>query len=333
MQKLHAEILESVSHDPWLNLAVEEFLLNRVKPGSMTLYLWQNENTVVIGRNQNAWRECRTELLESEGVRLARRLSGGGAVYHDLGNCNFTFLAKPKAYDFERQVKVLIEAFRLLGIQASFGGRNDITVEGRKVSGNAFYRNRNGRFQHGTILVSVDMERLSRYLSPSTAKLVAKGVVSVRSRVVNLSEINPGIGVGEVKEALRHAFQEEFGRAEILDAEAVSAEPAVGRLREKYASREWVYGKSPDFDVLFEHRFDWGEVQIGLKVKNGKVAEGRVFSDAMEGEAITGLGAVFTGAEPNGASLAGKLRGAGSSNLAAEMGDILEWLETAGLGI
>ena len=333
MRKLHTEIIESVSHDPWLNLAIEEYLLDRVKPGSMTLYLWQNERTVVIGRNQNAWRECRTDLLESEGGRLARRLSGGGAVYHDLGNCNFTFLAKPKSYDFERQVKVLISAFRLLGIEASFGGRNDITVEGRKVSGNAFYRGRSGRFQHGTILVSVDMERMARYLSPSTAKLASKGVASVRSRVANLSEIRPGISVGEIKEALVHVFQEEFGAAERLDAVSVSAETKVAELREKYASRSWVYGKSPDFDVRFEHRFDWGEVQIGLTVKGGQVVEGRVFSDAMDAGAITGLGAILTGAEPNGGSLAAKIRAAAHRKRSAELDDILEWLETADLGI
>ncbi|MFA0889099.1 MAG: lipoate--protein ligase [Synergistales bacterium] len=329
MKKLHTEIVESASHDPWQNLAIEEFLLDRVKPGSMTLYLWQNERTVVIGRNQNAWRECRTDLLEREGGRLARRLSGGGAVYHDLGNCNYTFLAKPKSYDFERQVKVLIATFRLLGIEACFGGRNDITVEGRKVSGNAFYRGRSGRFQHGTILVSVDMERMARYLSPSKMKLASKGVASVRSRVANLSEIRPGISVGEIREALGRVFQEEFGAAEILDAASVSAEKRVAELREKYAGRPWVYGKSPDFDMQLEHRFDWGEVQIGLTVKGGHVAEGRVFSDAMDAGAIAGLGAVFKGAEPNAGSLAEKIRTASPRAGVPEVNDILAWLDTA----
>lgn len=333
MKKLHTEIFESASHDPWQNLAIEEFLLDRVKPGSMTLYLWQNERTVVIGRNQNAWRECRTDLLEKEGGRLARRLSGGGAVYHDLGNCNFTFLAKPKSYDFERQVKVLIATFRFLGIEAGFGGRNDITVEGRKVSGNAFYRGKSGRFHHGTILVSVDMEKMARYLSPSTAKLASKGVASVRSRVANLSEIKPGIGVGEIKEALMRVFQEEFGAAEILDAASISADKKVAVLREKYAGRPWVYGKSPDFDVLLEQRFDWGEVQIGLTVKGGYVAEGRVFSDAMNAGAIAGLAAVFKGAEPNAGSLAEKIRTAGPRARVPEVNDILAWLETVGTGI
>lgn len=332
MNKLHTEIFESASHDPWLNLATEEYLLNRVKPGSMTLYLWQNERTVVIGRNQNAWKECRTELLEKEGGRLARRLSGGGAVFHDMGNCNFTFLARPKSYDFERQVKVLIAALRFLGIEASFGGRNDITVEDRKVSGNAFYRGRSGRFQHGTILVSVDMERMSRYLSPSKAKLASKGVASVRSRVANLSDIKPGISVEQVKEALRRVFQQEFGEAEILEPADLS-EGRLTELREKYASRDWIYGKSPAFDLQLEHRFDWGEIQIGLTVKAGQVVEGRVFSDAMDAEAIAGLGDVFRGAEPKSGSLAEKIRSAIPGTRGPEVGEILAWLDTAELEI
>ena len=332
MKKLHTEIFESGSHDPWLNLAIEEDLLDRVKPGSMTLYLWQNERTVVIGRNQNALEECRTELLEKEGGRLARRLSGGGAVFHDLGNCNFTFLAKPKSYDFERQIKVLIAALRYLGIEACFGGRNDITVEGRKVSGNAFYRGRNGRFQHGTILVSVDMEKMSRYLSPSKAKLASKGVASVRSRVANLSEIRPGIGIAEVKDALRCLFQQEFGKAEILEPAALSKK-RLAELHEKYASREWVYGKSPVFDLQLENRFEWGGIQIGLTVKGGKVVEGRVFSDAMDAEAIAGLGDIFSGAEPSAGSLAEKMRSAIPGTMGPEVNDILAWLDTADLGI
>jgi len=332
LKKLHTEIIESVSHDPWLNLAIEESLLERVKPGSMILYLWQNEQTVVIGRNQNAWEECRTELLEKEGGRLARRLSGGGAVFHDLGNCNFTFLAKPQSYDFERQVKVLIGALRFLGIEACFGGRNDITVEGRKISGNAFYRGRNGRFQHGTILVSVDMEKMSRYLSPSKAKLASKGVASVRSRVANLSEIRPGIGVAEVKEALRRVFQQEFGEAGILEPDALPAK-RLAELREKYASRDWVYGKSPAFDLHLENRFEWGGIQIGLTVKGGQVVEGSVFSDAMDADAIAGLGGIFTGAEPNARSLSEKIRAAFPGATGPEVQDILAWLEKADLGI
>ncbi|GAB6280162.1 MAG: lipoate--protein ligase [Thermovirga sp.] len=330
MRKLDTKILESPSTDPWLNLAIEEYLLDRVEDGAMTLYLWQNDRTVVIGRNQNAWRECRTDLLEKEGGRLARRLSGGGAVYHDLGNCNFTFLATSKAYDFLRQVKVLIGALRNLGIDAEFGGRNDITAAGRKISGNAFYRGKSGRFHHGTILISVDMDRMGRYLLPSRAKLAAKGVVSIRSRVANLCEIKPGVEVEDVRNALRRSFQEEFGHGRILDPEPLMTDETVVGLRKRYASRSWVYGKTPDFDLEMEHRFDWGEIQLGLAIKKGVVAECKVFTDAIEAESLEDLGGILVGAVPDGKAFAERIRCSGPGILTQEMKDILDWLESHG---
>ena len=172
------------SYDPHFNLAVEKHLLDRVAPGECILYLWQNQNTVVIGRNQNAWAECRTTLLESEGGKLARRLSGGGAVFHDVGNLNFTFLVRDEDYDVDRQLSVIQAACALAGIATEKSGRNDVLAEGRKFSGNAFYHHAGHAYHHGTLMVDVDKDKLGRYLSPPKAKLEAKGVASVRSRVV-----------------------------------------------------------------------------------------------------------------------------------------------------
>ena len=132
-------IYESTGVDPYENIATEKYLLENVQAGSCILYLWQNKNTVVIGRNQNAWAECRTSLLEQEGGKLARRLSGGGAVYHDLGNLNFTFLTCEDEHNIDRQLSVIQEACKRLGIETEKSGRNDLLASGHKFSGNAFY--------------------------------------------------------------------------------------------------------------------------------------------------------------------------------------------------
>ncbi len=278
--------------DPYTNLALEEHMLYTLQPGTCILYLWQNQNTVVIGRNQNAWKECRTALLNEEGGRLARRLSGGGAVFHDLGNLNFTFLMAEEDYDLDRQLTVIEMACRSLGIPVERSGRNDILADGRKFSGNAFYHNKGRAYHHGTLMVAVDGDKLSRYLSPSKAKLQAKGVESVRSRVVNLSELCPGLTCEELAERLEAAFGVTYG----LDVERV--EPDVvgaAQLREKYASDEWLYGPRLPLSLECEQRFDWGEVQLQLQVESGAVVAAKVYSDAMDAELAPELERALTG--------------------------------------
>ena len=235
-------LYEGLSVDPHYNLAVEQHLLETVREGQCILYLWQNRNTVVIGRNQNPWKECRTTLLNEEGGHLARRLSGGGAVFHDLGNLNFTFLVPQEDYDLDRQLTVIQKAVRSLGIPAEKSGRNDILSEGRKFSGNAFYKHNGKAYHHGTLLLDVDMDRLSRYLNPSKAKLRSKGVDSVRSRVVNLKEIRPDLTLEMLKEALYRSFGEVYGlQPERLTEQALDME----KIREiTLRNRSWEIGRA-----------------------------------------------------------------------------------------
>ena len=305
-------LYESSSHDPYYNLAVEQRLLETVGEGACILYLWQNQNTVVIGKNQNAWKECRTTLLEQEGGHLARRLSGGGAVFHDLGNLNFTFLVPQADYDLDRQLTVIQEAVRSLGIQAERSGRNDVLAEGRKFSGNAFYKNGIQAYHHGTLLVDVDTQRMSRYLNPSKAKLQSKGVDSVRSRVVNLRELNPDITIPGLKAALAEAFSRVYGlplaqiAPETLDAGAIEA------LRRRNESWEWLYGKKIPFTFDCEGRFPWGGVQIQAQVENGVVRQAKIYTDAMDCFLAPRLEQALTGCRFSREALSQRIAAAGT---------------------
>ena len=178
--------LISDSTDPYHNLALEQLLFDHCEHDSVILYLWQNNNTIVIGKNQEPYNECRVDEFLRDNGRIARRRSGGGAVFHDLGNLNFTFLVPTADYDLDKQLKVIELACEKLGVKVERSGRNDILADGRKFSGNAFYKNGPRAYHHGTLMVDVDREKMGRYLNPSKAKLSSKGVDSVRSRVVNL---------------------------------------------------------------------------------------------------------------------------------------------------
>lgn len=293
---------------PYENLALEEYLLQNVEPGECVLYLWQNRHTVVIGRNQNAWKECKVGELEADGGFLARRPSGGGAVFHDLGNLNFTFLAREEDYDVSRQLDVILWAVEKLGLKAEKTGRNDITVNGRKFSGNAFYKAGGRCYHHGTVLVKVDMENLSRYLNVSTEKLKSKGVDSVKSRVANLTDFRTDITVDMVRGALIEAFGEVYGLspAKIPDDALDSA--AIQRLTEKYQSWEWNLGKKLSFEAEFSHRFTWGDIQIQLKLDGGKVSQARAYSDAMDFAFAAGIPQVLKNCVFSSQALAAAVR-------------------------
>ncbi len=273
-------VYESEGFDPHRNLAIEQHLLETVLGGCCLLYLWQNERTVVIGKNQNAWAECRTTELFNDGGRLARRLSGGGAVYHDLGNLNFTFLMREEDYDLPRQLSVIRQACLLCGIETELSGRNDVLASGRKFSGNAFYHHEGRAYHHGTLLVDVDADAMGRYLSPSKAKLESKGVESVRSRVVNLSELNPAITVDMLKAAMRQAFTEVYDLP--VSAPPVPDETRVEELAAHYASDAWLFGQKLPFTLRCESRFSWGGIELQMNIDRGVITDAKVYTDAMD---------------------------------------------------
>lgn len=281
--------------DPFENLAREQVLLEQGPADGLILYLWQNENTVVIGRNQNAFRECRVSLLEEDGVRLARRLSGGGAVFHDKGNLNFTFLLPRSDFDIRRQLSVICHACRAFGIPAEISGRNDLEVQGRKISGNAFYKSGHRAYHHGTLLLNTDLQRLGRYLSPPKAKLEAKGVASVRARVTNLQEFAPDLTCRALQEQLIRSAEEIYGLPARMFIPTSAMEKAFDRLTRHYADRAWRFGANVPATFCCQQTFPWGTVSLELLVEGGNVTRAAVFTDAMEWELAALLEQAFTG--------------------------------------
>lgn len=296
-KKPNSKYVKSASFNPWLNLAIEEYLVEHVKENEVILYLWQNMDTVVIGSNQNPWKECNVEKMQKNGIKLARRLSGGGAVFHDGGNLNFTFVTGKDLYDQEKQLRVILDAVNSFGLNAEFSGRNDILINGRKFSGNAYYFGDDSSYHHGTLLVDADITKLSENLNPSKQKIVSKGIDSVKSRVVNLKAIDDSINIGSMKSSVFKSFQKTYGNVyaytEYTDAAIKDEE--IRKLYEKYSSWEWIYGESPSFDAYYDNRFNWGEVQIGLNFVDGCIKNVKVYTDSMNTSFVEKLSDMLTG--------------------------------------
>jgi lipoate-protein ligase A len=259
---------------------VEEWLMECIGLDETVLFLWQNENAIVIGRNQNPYKECDLAKLDADDVRLVRRLSGGGAVYHDLGNLNFTFVAPDDYYDIESNMNIILNAISGFGIQGSFNGRNDLVAQERKFSGNAFVSGNGINCHHGTLLVDVDIDKLSEYLTVSPLKLKSKGIDSVKSRVINLKEICAEISIENLRGALIDSFNEFYeteAQKFVLNEKSLD----LNSYMEKYTSREWNYSESPKFSVTIEEKFDWGMAEVCMEVIDGSIKACKIYTDAI----------------------------------------------------
>lgn len=286
---LQARLVLGKGHDPWYNLAVEEYLLENLNSSEIIIYLWQNEKTVVIGRNQNAWQECLVGKLEADGGKLARRLSGGGAVFHDLGNLNYTILMPRRFYQLQEQLTPILTALQDLGIAAKFSGRNDLLYQDKKISGNAFYYGKKSAYIHGTVLVNSDLFKLAAYLKVAEAKIKAKGIDSVISRVINLTDIEQNITVADVIAAIKNSFSKKYNGGQTLPQIMIEKNDRLTELYTKYADWNWRFGKTPDFDLSLAHRFSWGGIELNLKLSDARIKEAVIYSDLMYSDLVQQL--------------------------------------------
>ncbi|WP_319371492.1 lipoate--protein ligase [uncultured Ilyobacter sp.] len=283
------------SKDPCFNLALEEYALKEIK-GDVVIF-WQNENTVVVGRNQNTHEEINHEYVTVNNVRVVRRLSGGGAVYHDNGNLNFTFITnatRDSVNNYKKFTEPVVNALRMLGVEAEFSGRNDIVVEGKKISGNAQYYAGNRLLHHGTLLFDADLSLLGKVLNVRADKIESKGIKSVRSRVANIYPyLKKNINIEEFKKVLVTNILMEGSQNYILsDEENLKVENLA---REKYRNWEWNFGKSPEFKISKRKRYTGGELDIKLNVSEGIIEQIKIYGDFLEYRGIEEIEKILIG--------------------------------------
>lgn len=294
--------IELKTTDPAFNLAAEEYVFEHLSRDYAYFMLWQNRPSVILGKHQNAFAEVNTEYARENNIQVVRRLSGGGAVYHDLGNLNFTFIRDEESSRLDLAVfcEPVAAALRVLGVPAQVNGRNDITVEGQKVSGNAQYVREGRVMHHGTLLFSADLDAAGKALTPSVKKLSSKGVASVRSRITTLSPYMPmGVTLQDFKRLLLEELfmgqpMEPFT---LKDTDIVAIEALK---KDKYSSPHWNYGQSPPCDLVYEGRIDGcGTVELRLSVKQGLISKASFYGDFFCEQDLEPLEALFVGLPPN----------------------------------
>ena len=315
-------LIRTGTTDPAYNLAAEEYLLRHRRED--IFYLWRNAPSIIIGKNQNAYSEIDVDYVREHGIKVVRRLTGGGAVFHDLGNINFTFIATQKEagadVSFERFTRPVIEFLRSLGLDAAFSGRNDIQVSGYKISGNAQTRCGDRFMHHGTLLFGANMTDLSRALTVHPLKIQGKSIRSVRARVANISEV-----LAEPMEVT--AFMDKllaFVEAQYPDGEAYAFteadRTAIARLcEEKYAQWSWNFGENPAYSFQKTAKFDGGLIEVRMDIEGERIARIRIAGDFFGVAEMSELEAALTGVRHEQESIRAALAGV---DLAAYLGGI-----------
>ena len=275
--------ISSPSTDPAFNLALEQYVFDHMDRSEEYFMLWQNENTIVVGKNQNTFAEVNQKAADEKGVRVVRRLSGGGAVYHDLGNLNFTFILDAKnAADLDIRLfcQPIAELLQSLGVPAEVNGRNDITIEGKKFSGNSQYLKQGRIMHHGTLMLNSDLSVVSAVLQVKEDKFQSKAAKSVRSRVTNIAPyLKEELTIEQFKKLLlKHILKNENAQPYVFSPEELAA---IEKIKtERYDKWDWNYGYSPAYSVEKCRRFEGcGSIEVHMNAENGTILEMQFFGD------------------------------------------------------
>ncbi|MDO5717732.1 MAG: lipoate--protein ligase [Tissierellia bacterium] len=272
----------SPSNNCYWNLALEQYVFDNLDKDYAYFMLWQNDNTIVVGKHQNTAAEINADFVKENGINVVRRLSGGGAVYHDLGNLNFTFIDDnpDDIFDFSRFCNPVVKALASLGVKVAISGRNDMTIDGKKFSGNAMYKKKGRVMHHGTLMYDSNLDILTKALKVSKDKIESKGIKSIKSRVTNVKPyMKEDIGIDKFIDSLRDYMFRENDMVEynLTDEDIAN----VDKLYEDiYSKWEWNYGASPKYTVLKERRIEgFGKLEIYMDIKGGKIKDISFYGD------------------------------------------------------
>jgi lipoate-protein ligase A len=283
--------------DPTVNLALEEYCVRNLNTENESYILFYiNQPSIIIGKHQNTIEEINQQYVNDNDIIVVRRISGGGAVYHDFGNLNFSFISKhanDSIHNFRKFTEPVSEALRGIGVNAELGGRNDIVVDGRKISGNAQFTNLKSMFSHGTLLFNSHLDNVAEALNVKIDKIESKGIKSTRSRVANITEfLKDNISIDEFQEIITESI---FGGKENVIEQEITGddwEQVYKLSNAKYRTWEWNYGRSPEFNIQKIKRFPFGQIDTRIFVKEGKIEEIKIFGDYLgygETEDIEGM--------------------------------------------
>lgn len=294
--------------DPRLNLALEEYLLRHVRVDEALLLFYINEPAVIIGRNQNTLEEIDPDYVKAHGIHVVRRLSGGGAVYHDLGNLNFSFITpgKENLHNFARFIEPVVDVLRDLGVSAELRGRSDIFADDKKISGNAQYASGGRMFSHGTLLFDTDLETMLKAINPRQVTIESKAVQSIRNFVTNIRELLPvESDIEQFKEALLRGI---FGTADIPTYDLSAAEWAQVRAMaaERYETWAWNVGRSPRFNMQKSEKLPVGKIDARIEVDKGRIRAVKFYGDFTGKRDVADLEETLVGVpyEPDALALA-----------------------------
>ncbi|MCX6159908.1 MAG: lipoate--protein ligase [Ignavibacteriae bacterium] len=271
-------------HDPTFNLALEEYCVRNLELENFSYLLFYiNEPSVIIGKHQNTVEEINSDYVHDNGIHVVRRISGGGAVYQDLGNLNFSFITKYTQYsihNFEKFTKPVIETLQSMGVNAVLGGRNDITVGGRKISGNAQFTNMKSMFSHGTLLFDSNLDNVVEALNVKADKIESKGIKSIRSRVANITEfLDAPMTIEEFTNKITDSIFTSGENAPPLELTGEEWAEVMHLSSSKYRTWNWNYGRSPEFNIQKIHRFGFGQIDARIFVKDGNIEDIKFYGD------------------------------------------------------